>query len=82
AVPLDGGPARVLPYGPVGDVAHGPGGEVLVVTVAMGREASYWKRYRGGTAGKLWINRDSGAGEGAGEFVRVHQELDGNLEYP
>ncbi|MDG4865472.1 PDZ domain-containing protein, partial [Streptomyces sp. T-3] len=28
------------------------------------------------------INRDSGAGEGAGEFVRVHQELDGNLEYP
>lgn len=75
AVPLDGGPATVLPYGPVGDVAYGP--HVLLLSATMGREAAAWKRYRGGTAGKLWIDR---AGEG--EFVRLHEELDGNIEYP
>ncbi|MEU0071637.1 S41 family peptidase [Streptomyces sp. NPDC006332] len=76
AVPLDGGPATRLPYGLVGDVAHGDSGTV-VVSSPMGREAAWWKRYRGGTAGKLWIDRD-----GDGEFVRLHEELDGNLEYP
>ncbi|MFI1352895.1 S41 family peptidase [Streptomyces sp. NPDC020898] len=75
AIPLDGGPATVLPYGPVGDVAHGPA--TVLLSAPMGREAAWWKRYRGGTAGKLWIDR-----EGDGEFVRLHAELDGNLEYP
>ncbi|MGW6209902.1 S41 family peptidase [Streptomyces sp. NPDC055109] len=76
AVPLDGGPATLLPYGPVGDVAHGEPGVVLL-SAPMGREAAWWKRYRGGTAGKLWIDRD-----GDGEFVRLHEDLDGNIEYP
>ncbi|MDQ0786913.1 S41 family peptidase [Streptomyces sp. B3I8] len=75
AIPLDGGPATTLPYGPVGDVAHGP--HTVLLSATMGREAAWWKRYRGGTAGKLWIDR-----EGDGEFVRLHEELDGNLEYP
>ncbi|MCZ4509879.1 PDZ domain-containing protein [Streptomyces sp. ActVer] len=75
AIPLDGGPATTLPYGPVGDVAQGPG--TLLLSAPMGREAAWWKRYRGGTAGKLWIDR-----EGDGEFVRLHADLDGNLEYP
>ncbi|MFD3455209.1 S41 family peptidase [Streptomyces sp. NPDC058691] len=75
AIPLDGGPARTLPYGPVGDVAHGPDGAVLLLSATMGREAAAWKRYRGGTAGKLWIDRT-----GNGEFERVHADLDGNLE--
>ncbi|MFF4727135.1 S41 family peptidase [Streptomyces mirabilis] len=81
AVPLDGGPAATLPYGPVGDVVHGAPG-VLLLSAPMGREAAWWKRYRGGTAGKLWIDRDGGDGVGAGEFVRLHEDLDGNLEYP
>jgi tricorn protease len=76
SVPLDGGPATTLPYGPVGDVAHGEGGVVLL-SAPMGREAAWWKRYRGGTAGKLWIDRD-----GDGEFVRLHEDIDGNIEYP
>ncbi|MFD9459621.1 S41 family peptidase [Streptomyces sp. NPDC060027] len=76
SVPLDGGPATTLPYGPVGDVAHGAPGVVLL-SAPMGREAAWWKRYRGGTAGKLWIDRD-----GEGEFVRLHEDIDGNLEYP
>jgi tricorn protease len=76
-LPLDGGPATPLPYGPVGDVAYGPGGAVLLQSVTMGREAAYWKRYRGGTAGKLWLDPDGG-----GEFTRLHAELDGNIECP
>ncbi|MFI1163410.1 S41 family peptidase [Streptomyces sp. NPDC020801] len=80
AVPLDGGPATTLPYGPVADIAHGP--HTVLLSAPMGREAAWWKRYRGGTAGKLWIDRDAREGEGAGEFVRLHEELDGNIEYP
>ncbi|MEV0320472.1 S41 family peptidase [Streptomyces sp. NPDC050659] len=81
AVPLDGGPADTLPYGLVGDVAHGPqDGQVLLLSAPMGREAAWWKRYRGGTAGKLWIRRGGESDED--RFVRVHEELDGNIEYP
>ncbi|MDG9719179.1 S41 family peptidase [Streptomyces sp. DH24] len=80
AVPLDGGPAATLPYGPVGDVAYGP--RTVLLSATMGREAAWWKRYRGGTAGKLWIDRDAPDGDGAGEFVRLHEDLDGNIEYP
>lgn len=75
AVPLDGGPATTLPYGPVGGVAFGP--HTVLVSASMGREAAAWKRYRGGTAGKLWIDL-----EGDGEFTRLHEDLDGNIEYP
>ncbi|GAA3806516.1 S41 family peptidase [Streptomyces chiangmaiensis] len=75
AVPLDGGPATTLPYGPVGEVAYGPA--TVLLSAPMGREAAYWKRYRGGTAGTLWIDR-----AGDGEFVRLHEDLDGNIEYP
>ena len=60
AVPLDGGPARRLPYGPVGDVAYGPGGAVLLSTAPMRPRGRHWKRYRGGTAGKLWIDARRG----------------------
>ncbi|MFJ7899325.1 S41 family peptidase [Streptomyces sp. NPDC096198] len=80
AVPLDGGPADTLPYGPVGEVAQGPA--TVLLSAPMGREAAWWKRYRGGTTGKLWIDRSGGEGEGAGEFVRLHEDLDGNIEYP
>ncbi|MER5770100.1 S41 family peptidase [Streptomyces sp. NPDC001985] len=78
ALPLDGGPGTELPYGPVGGVARserGPG--VLLLSATMGREAAAWKRYRGGTAGKLWIDHGD-----TGDFTRLHQDLDGNLEYP
>ncbi|MFJ8075000.1 S41 family peptidase [Streptomyces sp. NPDC096176] len=76
AVPLDGGPSEILPYGPVGGVAFG-GPHTLLLSATMGREAAAWKRYRGGTAGKLWIDRGDD-----GQFVRLHEDIDGNIEYP
>lgn len=49
AVPLKLGQAR--------SVAFGPNGSVAVVT-ANGRDSSMWKRYRGGTASKIWLDAE------------------------
>ena len=79
-VPLDGTAPVKLPYGPVETIAEGPavGDERPVVIGSMlTREQAWWKRYRGGTAGKLWIDTD-----GNGEFERLVPELDGNLSDP
>jgi len=69
-----GGPVEALAYGPVREVAYGPGGAVV-----LGRntaDPARWKRYRGGTAGELWIDPD-----GSGEFRRLIT-LPGNLASP
>ncbi len=78
AVPEDGGqPPVLLPFGPVRDVSFGPGGGVVI-----GRntgDPALWKRYRGGTAGSIWIDRD-----GTGEFDLLlrPEAIDGNLASP
>ncbi|MDQ0679051.1 tricorn protease [Arthrobacter pascens] len=80
SVPVDGGWAEELPFGPVESVAFGPeiGDErPVVLGSVLSREPAWWKRYRGGTAGKLWIDTD-----GNGEFERLAPDLDGNLTDP
>ncbi|MDQ0869645.1 tricorn protease [Arthrobacter sp. V1I9] len=80
SVPLEGGWAEELPFGPVESVAFGPevGDErPVVVGSVLSREPAWWKRYRGGTAGKLWLDND-----GNGEFERLLPDLDGNLADP
>ncbi len=77
AVGLGTGKRERLNYGPVDSVAFGPvvGDErPVVVSSVLSREPAAWKRYRGGTSGKLWIDAD-----GSGEFSRLVPELDGNL---
>ncbi len=64
-----------LPYGPARTITHGPTGGAI-----LGRntqDSSRWKRYRGGTAGHLWIDRT-----GAGEFTRFLDNLPGNVAAP
>ncbi|HYZ37234.1 MAG TPA: hypothetical protein VE673_11025 [Pseudonocardiaceae bacterium] len=67
AVSLDGGPAQRLPYGPVTALDLTAGGGVVLGTEFGGRrrDPAMWKRDRGGTAGRLWIDP-----EGSGMFVR------------
>lgn len=80
SVPLEGGWAEELPFGPVESVAFGPevGDErPVVVASVLSREPAWWKRYRGGTAGKLWIDTD-----GNGEFERLLPDLEGNFADP
>ena len=76
AVPLEGAPPRRLPFGPVTDLALEETGTALL-TGRMNNEPAYWKRYRGGTRGRLWL--------ADGEdplFTRVLAGLDGQLAAP
>jgi tricorn protease len=52
-VPLEGAPPRRLPFGPVTDLARHDAGTALL-TGRMNNEMAYWKRYRGGSRGRLW----------------------------
>ncbi len=72
AVPAGGGEARRLPFGPVAEVALEAGAQALL-NGSWGRDPAYWKRYRGGTAGRLWT-----AAPGA-EFRRILAELPGQF---
>ena len=71
---IDGGMPELLPYGQVNHLAQAAG----KVTV-IGRntaDPARWKRYRGGTAGYLWIDA-----AGSGTFRRM-SELPGNITSP
>jgi tricorn protease len=79
---LPGGPGaeRILPFGPVSDISA-QGGRTALLTGTWGQDMAHWKRYRGGTAGRLW------AGEGldaaaAGTFRRVLPDFGGALGSP
>ena len=75
AVGRDGGEPRRLPVGHAMSLDVAANGAML-----LGRnnvDPARWKRYRGGTAGHLWV--DAG---GSGTFVRIGAALDGNLVWP
>ncbi len=76
AVPVQGAPPRRLPFGPVGDLALTDAATALL-TGRMNNEPAYWKRYRGGTRGKLWT-----ASEQDPLFTRILTGLDGQLGSP
>lgn len=73
-VHVETGRCEQLPYGPARSISYGPKGAAVI-----GRNTSdpaFWKRYRGGTAGDLWIDPT-----GDGNFTRL-LKLPGNLGYP
>ena len=69
-------PPRLLPFGAVNDVAIEDAGTVLL-TGSVAGEPAFWKRYRGGRAGRLWT-----ATEQDPLFTRVLADLDGQLGSP
>ena len=69
-----GGMPQPLGLGQVNHLAFGPGGARVIGRNTA--DPARWKRYRGGTAGHLWIDAD-----GSGHFRRM-SELQGNLSCP
>jgi tricorn protease len=77
AVPGDGAtPPRLLPFGAVNDVALEEAGTALL-TGSVAHEPAFWKRYRGGRAGRLWTATGTDP-----LFTRVLTDLDGQLAGP
>ena len=62
------------PTGVANAIAYGPNGAVVLGRNT--REPAFWKRYRGGTAGYLWIDA-----AGSGEFKRL-LNLNSNIAAP
>ncbi|HKX39944.1 MAG TPA: S41 family peptidase [Burkholderiaceae bacterium] len=70
----EGGTPELLPYGQVNHLSYGPGERKVIGRNTA--DPARWKRYRGGTAGYLWIDAD-----GSGTFRRM-SELQGNITSP
>ncbi|MFN8656225.1 MAG: PDZ domain-containing protein [Candidatus Obscuribacterales bacterium] len=74
AIPTTGGVPRVIDIGPAQSISQNEKGQT-----ALGRNAAdpaMWKRYRGGTAGEIWVDA-----KGKGEFQRLIK-LRGNMVWP
>ena len=72
-----GGVPEQIQYGPLNFVSFGKGaqGKAPIAIQRHGyREYGYWKRYRGGTAGELWISA-SGTVEGFTKLIELKSDL-------
>ncbi|TES91111.1 MAG: peptidase, partial [Candidatus Cloacimonadota bacterium] len=72
-VDIKGEEPKKLPYGPARNISFGKKGIVIGRNTG---DPSRWKRYRGGTAGELWIDE-----KGTGKFQQLIR-LKGNLANP
>lgn len=53
-VGLTGGLSESLRLGPAANLTFSPDGEVLLETNSTRPDPAHWKRYRGGSAGRIW----------------------------
>lgn len=71
AVSTSGGEPKPLGYGRANGIAYG-------IKTVLGRnldDLTYWKRYKGGTRGKLWVEDTPGV-------FKLFVDLDGNVNSP
>ena len=73
-VSSEGGEPQRLPYGPANHVDFSDDGGIVLGRLT--REPARWKRYRGGTAGQLWVDI-----EGDGQFETL-KPVDSNFTTP
>jgi tricorn protease len=71
----EGGVPERVPLGQINHLAFGPGGRRVIGRNTA--DPARWKRYRGGTAGHLWVE----GAAGGGEFRRLDM-LEGNITCP
>lgn len=71
---VEGGLPELLPLGQVNHLAFGPGNARVIGRNTA--DPARWKRYRGGTAGHLWVDA-----QGDGQFERM-TALQGNITSP
>lgn len=69
------GAVAPLPYGSARAITFGPQGQVVIGRNTQ--DPAYWKRYRGGTTGHLWIDS-----QGDGNFSRFLDRVQGNIAAP
>jgi tricorn protease len=70
---------RRLPYGPVGDIAINAASIALLT--GSYQDPAFWKRYRGGTSGRLWVADEAEDGSQP-SFRRVAADLSGQFYSP
>lgn len=73
-VDSEGGEPRQMPLGPANHITYGPNGAKVLGRHTL--DPARWKRYRGGTAGRLWVDA-----EGNDDF-KILQPANGNLTAP
>ena len=73
-VSAEGGEPQRLPYGPANHITFSETGGVVLGRLT--RDPARWKRYRGGTAGQLWVDT-----EGDGQFQPL-TPVDSNFTTP
>lgn len=71
---IDTGEIKKLKFGEATEIAFS--GKVTLIGRNIG-DPSRWKRYKGGTAGHLWIDRT-----GNGKFERFLKNINGNIASP
>lgn len=70
-----GGLPKKLSLGPANEISFGPGNAMVLGRNTV--DPARWKRYRGGTAGHLWVDA-----KGNGQFRRILAELNTNIGSP
>ncbi|MDR2988341.1 MAG: peptidase S41, partial [Nocardiopsaceae bacterium] len=84
AIPVSDGDGRFaenrrLPYGPAGDIAIDAASIALLTSSYQ--DPAFWKRYRGGTSGRLWV-ADQPENGSQPAFRRVVTDLRGQFFSP
>ncbi|MBU4486882.1 MAG: peptidase, partial [Candidatus Delongbacteria bacterium] len=73
-IPAEGGSEEKVPVGHANQISFGKKG---IVIARHARDPARWKRYRGGTAGEIWIDD-----KGSGNFKQILKDLKSNLACP
>lgn len=77
-VPVEGGQATRLPVGQAHSISFEAGGPGRVIA-RFSDDLARWKRYRGGTAGVLWVDTE-GADKPSGNWTRLRPQFSSGEE--